>query len=148
MNRFEMARICVEGASNPRRVAMALVEAIDECRKEGGDDASVKEDVAVVLILDQLVQLLGGVDAGKFSRAYDEVYRKQDDGSIEVRCAGRVVVGDRVRFAVQNYDRIGTVVEIEHGCYPTVWVQFDDAEFRSGLCAMDICREDWLRGGN
>lgn len=81
MNRFEMARICVEGASNPRRVAMALVEAIDECRKEGGDDASVRSDPAITLILDQLAQLLGKrVDVAGyceiFSRAMDAVYEE------------------------------------------------------------------------
>lgn len=39
MNRFKSAEICMSGASNPRRVASALVEAIDECRAENHDPA-------------------------------------------------------------------------------------------------------------
>ena len=59
MNRFQMARICIDGASNPRRVAQALVDAIDEARKEGADDVTIKDDIGVILILDQLMYLLG-----------------------------------------------------------------------------------------
>ena len=65
--------------------------------------------------------------------------------SVEVRAGGRVVVGDRVRHAVQNYDRIGTIVAIDRGCNPTIWVKYDGREFRSPMAPTDICREDWLR---
>lgn len=54
-NRNKMADICQGGASNERRVAMALVEAIDECRAENTDP---REDPAVFLILHQLAHLL------------------------------------------------------------------------------------------
>ena len=50
-----MAATCQGGASNERRVAMALVEAIDECRTEG---VNPREDAAVFLIAHQLTFLL------------------------------------------------------------------------------------------
>ena len=53
--RTESARICHNGASNPRRVAMALVEAIDECRAEG---VMPDSDDAVNIIMEQLKHLL------------------------------------------------------------------------------------------
>lgn len=53
--RTESARICHNGASNPRRVAMALVEAIDECREEG---VMPDSDDAVLIIMEQLKHLL------------------------------------------------------------------------------------------
>ena len=49
--RFDAARICQEGASNPRRIATSLVEAIDECRAEG---VNPQFDAACFLILHQL----------------------------------------------------------------------------------------------
>ena len=49
--RTESARICHNGASNPRRVAMALVEAIDECLAEG---VMPDSDDAVLIIMEQL----------------------------------------------------------------------------------------------
>lgn len=64
----------------------------------------------------------------------------------EVRADGFVCVGDRVRHAAQNYDRIGTVLEIEDGVNGGLRIQFDGREFDSLLPAMDVCREDWLRG--
>lgn len=75
MNRFDKAQICINGACNPRRVAMALVESIDEARAEGVDDVTIKTDPAVVLILDQLMQLLGsygGTGSERFSAAYND----------------------------------------------------------------------------
>lgn len=58
--RNEFAKIAQSGATNQRRVAMALVEAIGECRAEG---VSEDEDPAVFLILHQLAHLLtGGYD--------------------------------------------------------------------------------------
>lgn len=74
MNRYQAADICTNGASNPRKVASALVDAIDECRLENADPTC---DAAVVLILDQLTQLLGGpVDTARFSKAYNVVMDK------------------------------------------------------------------------
>lgn len=55
--RNKNAKICQEGASNERRVASSLVEAIDECRAEG---VTPSEDDAVFLILHQLAWLLAG----------------------------------------------------------------------------------------
>lgn len=74
MNRYQSADICMNGASNPRKVASALVDAIDECRAENHDPSC---DAAVVLILDQLTQLLGGpVGTDRFSKAYNIVMDK------------------------------------------------------------------------
>ena len=74
MNRYQSADICMNGASNPRKVASALVDAIDEGRLENADPSC---DAAVVLILDQLIQLLGGpVDTARFSKAYNIVMDK------------------------------------------------------------------------
>lgn len=53
--RTESARVCHNGASNPRRIAAALVEAIDECRAEGVCEDS---DDAVLVILTQLNHVL------------------------------------------------------------------------------------------
>ena len=61
MKRTEYARIAQSGASNPRRLASALVEAIDECRAENVDPA---QDAAVYLITHQLGWLLMGTDPG------------------------------------------------------------------------------------
>lgn len=57
--RKEFARIAQGGASNERRVASALVEAIDECRAEG---VSPRDDSACFLILHQLAWLMTGND--------------------------------------------------------------------------------------
>jgi hypothetical protein len=57
--RNKMARVCQEGASNERRVAMALVEAIDECIADG---CSPRNDAAVFMIAHQLTWLLTGHD--------------------------------------------------------------------------------------
>lgn len=57
--RNEHARICQQGASNERKVAQCLVEAIDECRAEG---VNPREDAAVFLINHQLAFLLTGHD--------------------------------------------------------------------------------------
>lgn len=57
--RNEMARICQEGASNRRRVARALHEAIEECLNE---NLMPEQDPAVFLILHQLTFLLTGHD--------------------------------------------------------------------------------------
>jgi len=59
MKRIEYARIAQSGASNPRRLASCLVEAIDECRAENVDPA---EDAAVFMIMHQLGWLLTGHD--------------------------------------------------------------------------------------
>ena len=53
--RNKMAVTCQGGASNERRVAMALVEAIDECR---ASNVNPREDAACFLILHQLVHLM------------------------------------------------------------------------------------------
>jgi hypothetical protein len=57
--RNKMAVTCQGGASNERRVAMALVEAIDECRAE---NVNPREDAACFLILHQLAFLMTGFD--------------------------------------------------------------------------------------
>lgn len=57
--RNEYAAICQGGASNARRVASCLVEAIDECWAENVDP---KQDPAVFLITHQLVWLITGHD--------------------------------------------------------------------------------------
>lgn len=59
MKRNEYARIAQSGASNERRLASCLVEAIDECRIECKDPAA---DPAVFLILHQLCWVLLGHD--------------------------------------------------------------------------------------
>lgn len=58
-NRFKVALICQEGASNQRLIAAKLVEAIDEVRAEAGD---IQTDPAVFLILHQLTWVLTGHD--------------------------------------------------------------------------------------
>lgn len=70
MKRFKNARACIDGACNPRPIANAPVEAIDEVRAEGGDPA---KDEAIVLILDQLNQVLEFNSAAKFSKAFDKL---------------------------------------------------------------------------
>lgn len=58
-NRFKNAdHIWNGGASNPRAVARALVNAIDEAVEEGGGTAGAK-DGAVQMILDHLCFLCG-----------------------------------------------------------------------------------------
>jgi hypothetical protein len=57
--RFLNAHTCQQGASNERRVASDLVEAIDECRAEG---VQPSEDPAVLLITHQLTFLLASHD--------------------------------------------------------------------------------------
>ena len=63
--RIEHARIAQSGASNPRRLATCLVEAIDECRTENIDPA---QDAAVFMVLHQLGWLLTGHDIGTGDR--------------------------------------------------------------------------------
>lgn len=53
--RFKDAQPAQAGACNPRPIANALVNAIDECRAEG---ISPAEDPAVFLILHQITYLL------------------------------------------------------------------------------------------
>ena len=65
IRRIEAARICQAGASNERKVAQVLVDAIDECRAEGVDP---RTDDAVFLILHQLAFLLDGIDIGSIRR--------------------------------------------------------------------------------
>ena len=75
--RFLSANLCMNGASNVRRVASALVEAIDECRDENTDPTC---DASVTLILDQLTQLLGGpVTTERFAKAFNIVMDKLED---------------------------------------------------------------------
>lgn len=57
--RFKNALIVQGGASNRRKVAAVLLEAIDEVRAENG---STEEDPAIFLILHQLTFLLSGHD--------------------------------------------------------------------------------------
>lgn len=57
--RFKDAHTAQAGACNPRPIANALVNAIDECRAEGVDPT---EDLAVFLILHQLVYVLAWTD--------------------------------------------------------------------------------------
>lgn len=57
--RFKDAQTAQNGACNPRPIANALVNAIDECRAEGVDPT---EDPAVFLILHQLAWILTGHD--------------------------------------------------------------------------------------
>lgn len=63
--RAEHAYIAQSGASNPRRLATCLVEAIDECRAENIEPA---QDAAVFMILHQLGWLLMGQDIGSGDR--------------------------------------------------------------------------------
>lgn len=57
--RFKDAQTAQNGACNPRPIANALVNAIDECRAEGVDPT---EDPAVFLILHQLAYVLTDLD--------------------------------------------------------------------------------------
>ena len=63
--RNEYARIIQGGASNQRKIAACLVEAIDECRAEG---VRMEADPAVYLILHQLVYILTGTDIADMDR--------------------------------------------------------------------------------
>jgi len=54
-NRFDNALLIQQGACNPSGVARSLVEACDECLKEG---VSQREDAAVRLIVHQLAHLM------------------------------------------------------------------------------------------
>lgn len=58
-DRIQAARICQGGASNERKVAQCLVEAIDQCREAQIDP---RRDAATYLILHQLAFLLTGHD--------------------------------------------------------------------------------------
>lgn len=59
-NRFQNAyEIWNVGASNPRGVARALVEAIDQACEEKQGSHGVREDAAVQMILDHLCYLCG-----------------------------------------------------------------------------------------
>ena len=69
--RHKHAILCQDGASNERRVASSLVEAIDECRAEMVDP---RKDPAVHLILHQLTFLLTGND---IADAFDWVVAMQ-----------------------------------------------------------------------
>lgn len=80
MTRNEAARLVQAGASNPRAVAQALVNAIDECRAEGGNE---RDDHAVFLILHQLAFILTGHDVAcepglsdRYSKAYDAIIKE------------------------------------------------------------------------
>lgn len=82
MNRLEACRICLDGASNDRRVAQALVDAIDECRAERVDPRS---DPLVHGILTQLTNVLqcGSLlthrtDPDIFKKAYDLCYAEDE----------------------------------------------------------------------
>lgn len=74
--RREFARICQDGASNRRRVARALYEAIEECQAEGVDP---DDDPSVFLILHQLSFLLTGHDMAvsdpRLSQRWDDAMR-------------------------------------------------------------------------
>ena len=70
MKRREYARTCQDGASNERRVASCLVEAIDECRAEGVDPAA---DNSVYLIAHQLSFLLDVRD-DRYQSAYTDLF--------------------------------------------------------------------------
>lgn len=80
--RLDTCRICLDGASNQRRVAQALVDAIDECRAEGADSNS---DPLVHGILSQVNNVLGCSSLIKhrtipnlFERAYALCYAEDD----------------------------------------------------------------------
>jgi hypothetical protein len=82
-NRFNNANaIWNGGASNPRAVARALVEAIDDATTEGrGSDGAA--DPAVQMILDQLC-FLCGLPQPSMAMAWD-------DWSLIQRCVGEGV---------------------------------------------------------
>lgn len=71
MPRNANALICQDGASNERRVASCLVEAIDECRAAG---LNPRQDPACFLILHQLAHLLTGFDIACGIHALGERY--------------------------------------------------------------------------
>lgn len=72
MKRRDNARTCQMGASNERRVASCLVEAIDECRAEGVDPAA---DNSVYLIAHQLNHLIFFQDsAERYTEAYNDLF--------------------------------------------------------------------------
>lgn len=54
-NRFDNALLIQQGACNPAGIARSLVEACDECLKEG---VSQREDAAVRMITHQLAFLM------------------------------------------------------------------------------------------
>ena len=73
MKRNKYARIAQSGASNPRKLASCLVEAIDECRVENKDPA---EDAATFLILHQLCWLLLGHDVASDDRCWSKASKE------------------------------------------------------------------------
>jgi hypothetical protein len=72
-NRHDNALLIQQGACNPAGIARSLVEACDECLKEG---VSQREDAAVRLIVHQLAHLMAvsQIDASltEYSRLTDE----------------------------------------------------------------------------
>jgi hypothetical protein len=89
MPRNANALICQAGASNERRVASCLVEAIDECRAANVDP---RQDHAVFLILHQLAYLLTGKDLATTGHTFDrytQAYNAlQDEAAAQVQPMG------------------------------------------------------------
>lgn len=82
MKRLKDAEACISGASNPRRIAVALVEAIDECRVGKIDDVALRDDAGIVLILDQLMNVLdaySGTKPARFTKAYQTLLDAQSE---------------------------------------------------------------------
>lgn len=75
--RIKSALICQAGACNPRPIAKALLDAIDECRAEGVEEAN---DPAVFLILHQLVWVLAGNDFACASEVQQARYDRSMEG--------------------------------------------------------------------
>lgn len=75
-NRIENARIVQGGASNERKVAQVLVDAIDECRAQG---VNARDDDAVFLILHQLAFLVTGHDLAVGDDRLAERWRRAAD---------------------------------------------------------------------
>lgn len=71
--RLQNCKTCLDGASNERRVAMALVEAIDECRAE---DIDPHEDPLVFGILHHLAWLLACSDLTENRECADEKFKQ------------------------------------------------------------------------
>lgn len=73
-NRYANAIVAQGGASNPYRVASALIEAMNEVRAEGGGTVAICEDVAVRMIAHQFGWLLGTPRLDRDQEAYSLTY--------------------------------------------------------------------------
>ena len=69
-NRFDNAWMIQQGACNPAGIARSLVEACDECLKEG---VSQREDPAVRLIVHQLAHLTKNIQVEESLTEYSRL---------------------------------------------------------------------------